>query len=52
MQAVSGDYVSQSYSHDSGNYSLSFIARIALKAAPTVLYLNEALHYPHGYTVR
>ena len=52
MQAVSGEYVSQSFSPETGNYTLSFKASTALKQYPSVVYLNERLHYPNGYTVR
>ena len=52
MQAVSGDFVSQTFSPETGNFLLSFIARTKLAHAPSLIYLNEDIHYPNGFTVR
>ena len=52
MQAVSGDFVSQTFSPETGNFLLSFIARTKLAHAPSLIYLNEEIHYPNGFTVR
>ena len=52
MQAVSGKYLSQSFSPDTSDFTLSFTARTTLSHAPTVIYLNEKIHYPTGFVVR
>ncbi|XP_064387797.1 endoglycoceramidase-like [Halichondria panicea] len=50
-KAVSGDFVSQTFSPETGNFLLSFIARTKLAHAPSLIYLNEDIHYPNGFTV-
>ncbi len=52
MQAVSGDFLSQTFSPETGNFLLSFVARTELTHTPSLIYLNEEIHYPNGFTVR
>ena len=52
IQAVTGSYVSQTFDPDSAEFNLSFAAMLSTSHTPTVIYLNEKLHYPNGFTVR
>lgn len=52
-QAVAGRYVKQSFNPVSGDFGLVFAADLAMaqSSTPTIIYLNQKLHYSSGYTV-
>ncbi|KAL5482104.1 hypothetical protein EMCRGX_G022389 [Ephydatia muelleri] len=49
-QAVAGRYVSQSFNAANGDFVLTFEANVTI-SSPTVIFLNEQLYYPNGYSV-
>ena len=51
LQTVSGRYVSQQFYPENGKFSLTFVANVTLAAHPTIIFVNEKLHYPYGYNV-
>jgi hypothetical protein len=53
FQAVAGRYVKQYFDPDSGNFSLTFAADLALAQSnvSTIIFINEKLSYPSGYSV-
>ena len=49
-QAVAGRYVSQLFNTANGDFVLTFEANVSI-SSPTVIFLNEKLYYPNGYSV-
>uniref|UniRef100_A0A7S2L1Z6 Glycoside hydrolase family 5 domain-containing protein n=1 Tax=Zooxanthella nutricula TaxID=1333877 RepID=A0A7S2L1Z6_9DINO len=47
--AIGGTPTRMAFDPDTGAFELVFVASV--RTAPTVLYVNEELHYPHGYDV-
>jgi len=47
-EAVAGRVISSSYEQDTKEYRISFYANPSIKK-PTLIYLNEKLHYPGGF---
>ena len=48
-QAVAGRTVSMAFSTTTKQFDLKYVAN-AGATAPTEIYLNEAVHYPNGFT--
>jgi len=49
---VSGRYVNQTFDPSTGSFSVTFSANTTLVSSPSLIFLNEKLYYPQGYTVR
>eukprot|EP00928_Gymnodinium_smaydae_P041257 TRINITY_DN27933_c0_g1_i3.p1 TRINITY_DN27933_c0_g1~~TRINITY_DN27933_c0_g1_i3.p1 ORF type:complete len:575 (-),score=99.62 TRINITY_DN27933_c0_g1_i3:157-1833(-) len=49
-QAVAGIPTRMEFSPGNATFQLDFILASS-PAAPTIIYMNEALHYPHGYKI-
>ena len=54
FQMVAGKFVSQAFDDESGDFSLTFSASLSLAQVniSSMIYLNDKLYYPKGYTVR
>ncbi len=52
LQAVTGRYVNQTFDPSTGDFSVTFAANTSLSAYQSIIYLNEKLYYPAGYSVR
>jgi len=48
--AIAGTPKKMAFDPDTGKFTLAFIATVT--DAPTVIYMNEALHYPDGFSLQ
>ena len=44
--------MNQNFDPTTGSFSVTFAANTTLVSAPSLIFLNEKLYYPQGYTVR
>ena len=44
--------MNQTFDPTTGSFSVTFSVNTTLMSAPSLIFLNEKLYYPQGYTVR